>query len=137
VKLRRMSECNGATIGRLEFGDHWCFTLEDIERSVKVPGETCIPAGRYAIRLKAFGGMYERCLARFSWNAPGMLWLQDVPGFTDVLVHPGNTNKDTSGCILVGEQVTLDGKLVASATAYERVYMYAVKNLDQLHIEVA
>lgn len=87
-------------------GEPFCFSLEDLIRAqddnadgvidadevaaVKVPGETAIPAGTYRVTMHdspKFG------------RVP---LLHDVPGFTDVLVHAGNTQKDTKGCIIVG-----------------------------------
>jgi hypothetical protein len=58
-----------------------------------------------------------------------MLHVQDVPGFEYILIHIGNTDKDTAGCLLVGEQaVTTKGdmRVNMSKIAYERLYPAAV-----------
>ena len=33
----------------------------------------------------------------------GMLWVRDIPGFEYILIHTGNTDEHTSGCLLVGD----------------------------------
>ena len=81
------------TIGRLSVGStRFCDTLEPEVRAVKVPGHTAIPAGRYEVIVNRS--------PRFGRELPRLL---DVPGFEGILIHRGNTVKDTSGCILVGE----------------------------------
>src|SRR5689334_6988148 len=73
-----------------------CFTLEDVYRAVKVPGETRIPAGRYEIKLRPEGGKYGKYVDRFGeWQKPGMLHVTNVPNFEWILIHPGNSIKDT------------------------------------------
>ena len=68
-----------------------CWTLEDVVREVKIPGETAIPAGRYDVRLSLS--------QRFQKLLPEVL---AVPGFTGIRIHAGNTQADTAGCLLVG-----------------------------------
>lgn len=84
-----------ATIGELFVGDQaerFAFTLEDrVHGGPKIPGRTAIPAGKYGIVLHNS--------PRFQQEMP---LLCDVPGFEGVLIHAGNTPKDTEGCILVG-----------------------------------
>lgn len=99
------------TIGCLSVtGTRFCDTLEDRVRDLnveaKIPGETAIPAGRYGV-VVAYSPRFRRELPR----------LQDVPGFEGILIHRGNTAADTSGCILVGENLE-PGRLVNS-TPYE------------------
>ena len=93
LRLRREPTIHGrVTFGDLYVDGKWqCFTLEDAVRAVKVPGETAIPAGTYrltTVTSPKFG--------------PNTLHLQEVPGFTHVHIHAGNSEKDTEGCILVG-----------------------------------
>jgi hypothetical protein len=125
VTLQRLFVVDGAQLGMLTFeGDPapWCWTLEDEPREVKIAGETCIPHGRYELRLRKFGGLYDRYRVRYPWNEPGMLWLQDVPGFDDVLIHCGNHKNDTRGCVLVGHGAFVYGSLSQSVEAYAELY---------------
>lgn len=99
------------TIGRLYVDSiPFCDTLEDrvrdLSRESKVPGQTAIPAGRYEIIVNRS--------PRFKRDLPRLL---NVPGFEGILIHRGNTDDDTAGCILVGENRE-PGRMVNS-TPYE------------------
>lgn len=79
----------------------YCHTLEGIipPDGIKTPQMTAIPAGKYPVVLS----MSER----FGKVLPE---IQNVPNFTGVRIHGGNTISDTEGCILcayniVGEDV--------------------------------
>ena len=105
-----------------------CYTLEDEYRDVKVMHETCIPEGEYEIKLRAEGGFHSRYLKRYGadWHK-GMLWLQDVPNFTWILIHTLNDSTQTSGCLGVGsaqQDLDLDAKglITQSRDAYMRLY---------------
>jgi len=102
------------------------YTLEDQAQSgQKVAGETRIPAGRYPLIERAHGGFHRRYKARWKWHL-GMIEVADVPGFSDVLIHAGNTDDDTAGCILVGDSqvqnLTERGFIGSSRVAYKRVW---------------
>lgn len=113
-----------------------CYTLEDQPNFPKVPKETRIPAGTYQIKLRTEGGMHPRYKKRFPFHV-GMLWLQNVPGFQWIYIHPGNTDEDTDGCILVGDQKVQhangEGKVLHSTRAYIRLYLKVVEELDKNH----
>lgn len=99
-----------------------CFTCEDPRQTVKIRGETRIPAGTYEIKLRREGGMHKRYARRFGEHV-GMLWLQNVPNFEWIYIHLGNDAQDTEGCILVGEQREESTLVVhKSAIAYARIY---------------
>ena len=110
-------------------GERVCFGLEDERRDVKVAGETRIPAGVYSVGLRTVGGFHARYAKRFSAFHQGMLHVQGVPGFEFILIHCGNTDADTAGCLLVGDDVvTTHGamRLLASVSAYTRLYRMVV-----------
>ena len=79
-----------------------CYTLEDEHRDKKVKHETRIPQGTYQIKLRTWGGFHTKYSRRFAYVHVGMLEITNVPNFTDILIHGGNTDEDTSGCLLVG-----------------------------------
>lgn len=98
--LKRIQLDPDCTIGDLSIGGHHiAWTVEDTVREIpgqpvevwKIRGQTAIPVGRYKI---------ERTFSpRFQVTMPLLL---DVPGFTGVRIHAGNTAADTDGCILPG-----------------------------------
>jgi hypothetical protein len=92
LRVIREPSTAAATLGILLIdGVFVCWTLEDVVREVKIPGETAIPAGRYAVRLSLS--------QRFQKLLPEIL---TVPNFKGIRIHAGNTQADTAGCVLVG-----------------------------------
>lgn len=87
-------------VDRLFFGE----TLEDTDRYLevkggeKIDGDTAIPRGRYRVTLSMS--------RRFGRNMPE---IHDVPGFSGVRIHGGNTEADTHGCPLLGQVRTATG----------------------------
>jgi hypothetical protein len=115
-----------------------CHTLEDEYRLDKVSAETRIPAGTYEVKLRTEGGFHQRYSDRFPDLHEGMLHVTEVPNFQYVLIHIGNTEADTAGCLLVGSAPTEDGRLTNSTRAYKKVYAHvleALKRGEQVTIE--
>lgn len=113
LTLHRRPSVGGATIGKLYIdGLYACCTLEDVIREVdgvsvadwKIKGNTAIPAGHYRVTLE-----YSN---RFG---PDTLTINDVPGFSAIRMHAGNTSADTEGCPLLGLQAT-DTTLIAGTS---------------------
>lgn len=102
------------TVGQLYVNNKlFCNTLEDrvIDKNKngvfdgeekKVYGESAIPYGKYKVIFN--------WSPKFGRNLPRLL---NVPHFEGILIHPGNTNKDSAGCILVGNNTSV-GKLSSS-----------------------
>lgn len=120
-----------ATLGKLFIdGVFECYTLEDEYRALKVPGETRIPAGSYDVGLR-FSPKFS---PRLGHDA---LWVQDVKNFQYILLHPGNSEKDTEGCILLGSGVS-NATLTESRKAYFALYAKVSENarMDELQLAV-
>jgi len=108
-----------STIGKLFInGESFCDTLEnpwiDNQRSI-----SCIPKGNYKVRLR---------LARESATRDYLhLLVQDVPNRDWILFHRGNTAKDTSGCILVGngrqQDIVENSRLAMDLVMQEIIYL--------------
>lgn len=130
LTLRRdLPRAAGFSMGKLFFGSKFlCGTLEPEDSGLECPiagalvlqrkrhGLIAVPMGDYSIILCAsprfsgrafykshFGGLIPRLVA--------------VPGFDGVLIHPGNTVADTSGCLLVGNRIG-QGVLGSSRAAW-------------------
>lgn len=88
--------------------------MEDAVREEKIVGKTAIPAGTYQVIVNR--------LSKFKRDLPLLL---DVPYFEGIRIHRGNTAKDTSGCILVGEN-KVKGKVINS-TKYETLLTSILK----------
>lgn len=103
---------SGCTRGKLYLdGQFECFTLEDTVRiGPKVPGQTAIPVGAYKLIVNES--------PRFKRRLP---LLVNVPGFEGIRIHPGNTAKDTEGCLLVGDRLGSESDIESSRTAFERL----------------
>ena len=96
------------------------FSLEDTVRpnGEKIPGKTAIPQGRYRVILSES--------KRFCRELPLLL---DVPGFTGIRIHAGNTCENTEGCILVG-QTRGDSSIGKSRAALEPLIQKIRAGLD-------
>ena len=127
--LKRIAKMEKYTIGKLYIdGKYFSDTLEDTDRNltstmskdkiakVKVYGKTAIPAGTYVVDMNTVSPKFgERSWAQpYEGKVPR---LQDVPGYEGVLIHPGNTADDTSGCILVGRN-KVKGQVVESQDTF-------------------
>ena len=113
-----------------------CYTLEDQYQAVKVMHETCIPEGTYDIKFRKTGGFHAKYSERYKNAHYGMLHIQDVPNFTYILIHTGNTDEHTSGCLIVGEtqqdlEISKDGFVGSSSVAYKKMYSKVAGQLLQ------
>lgn len=130
--LQRLSFFDDYSIGVLYKNSKiLCFTLEDEKRTIKINGETRIPFGTYEIKLRTFGSMSERYSKKFHFHK-GMLHLQNVPNFSFVYIHIGNTDDDTAGCILVGNELNIKkNMLIGSTLSYTELYQDMLSELNQ------
>ena len=131
IEVKRIAKRSTYTIGKMYIdGNYFCDTLEDVDRSInqkdsldtikqiKVAGATAIPTGTYKVIVNMS--------PKFQRNLPRLI---DVPGFEGILIHRGNTDKDTAGCILVGENKVV-GKVINS-TVYEKKLVNILQNTKE------
>lgn len=108
INVRRTFKGSDYTIGKLYIDGHYlCDTLEDTVRpaGTKIAGKTAIPAGTYKVK--------KTMSPRFKKILPEIL---NVPGFSGVRIHSGNTAADTDGCLLLGLNKTKGAVLESQTT---------------------
>ena len=117
---------NGVLFDVTDGIDFLCYTLEDEYRAME---------GIYKITLRTVGGIHKKYKNRFPEIHKGTLWVRDVPNFGCILIHCGNTDEHTAGCLLVGDtqvnnQIEKDGYIGKSTQAYTRIYLHIAKALE-------
>ncbi len=135
ILIERLWKKEDYTIGKLYIdGVFLCNTLEDKDRGLastmpladvkklKKAGITAIPTGTYNIRMDVISPKYSNK----EWyltncNGARMPRLENVPGYEGVLIHPGNTAKDSEGCILVGKN-DIKGMVTKSKEYFLQLY---------------
>ena len=136
------------TIGKLYISnEYFCDTIEDTDRGlkstmseaeilkIKKSSTTAIPIGTYAIDLNIVSPRFGN-RSFYSSVCEGKLpRLQNVKGFEGVLIHCGNTEKDSSGCIIVGEN-KVKGKVINSQKTFEKLYRILKESKDKILIKI-
>lgn len=148
--LKRIARRDTYTIGHLYIdGEYFCDTIEDTDRglrqdmqpsvirAMKRKGITAIPAGRYRVTLevrspKFSQKKYEKKYGFCDGYLPRLI---NVPGFDGVLIHIGNTAKDTEGCLLVGKNTKV-GKVLESAATFRELYKMLQEEKESIYITV-
>ncbi len=134
LKLKRLARKSSYTIGRLFLdGVYLCDTLEDKDRGLKstmslgevkrlkVKAQTAIPTGSYVIDMNTVSGRFGSKAFYKEVCGGRVPRLQNVLGYEGVLIHCGNTDRDTEGCILVGENKAV-GRVINSQATFRKVY---------------
>lgn len=145
--LIRKYKCQSYTIGKLYVdGEYICDTIEDTDRGLsdemsidkikenKRYGITAIPRGTYHITLDVVSPKFKNR----PWAKPydGKLpRLQNVKGFEGVLIHVGNTAKNSLGCILVGEN-KVKGQVINSTATFHKLMNRLLSATDDITIEI-
>lgn len=138
ITLKRIALKDTYTIGKLYInGEYFCDTLEDKVRDLnkngvfdngekKIYGQTAIPYGTYNVKWT-----YSNKFKKY------MPLIENVPYFTGIRIHAGNSSADTQGCVLVGENKAV-GKVLNSKNTVNKLYPIiekACKN-DSVTIEI-
>ena len=123
ILLKRIAKRDSYTIGKLYINNNYfCDTIEDKDRAltqqmdsaaiqkIKVYAQTAIPTGKYQVVMT-----YS---SRFKKIMPLLL---NVPGFSGIRIHSGNTANETEGCIITGQNKVV-GKVINSRVTTSKLY---------------
>lgn len=140
LKVKRNYLGDKYTIGNFFINDsYFCDTLEDVVRDLnkdgdllddgetKIPSQTAIPYGRYKV-IYTFSPHFGKKLPR----------LVGVKHFDGILIHGGNTDRDTAGCILLGFN-KIKGRVINSTKCMEKfikIVEECVKNKEEMWITI-
>lgn len=129
LELIRTFKGTEYTIGKLYVGGiYLCDTIEDTVREdgVKVYGKTAIPDGTYKVML-TYSNKFKKVLPL----------LLDVPMFEGIRIHSGNTEDDSLGCIIVGQNKE-KGKVINSRVTFDKLMAILNKRLagEEITIEI-
>lgn len=147
LRLKRIARRDTYTIGRLYVdGEYFCDTCEDVDRglrqdmaqsvirAIKRKGVTAIPTGRYRVTMDVQSPKF-RTKAMYQFCNGYLPRLINVPGFDGVLIHVGNTAKDTEGCLLVGRNTRV-GKVLESRVTFVKLYEKLKKAEGNIYITI-
>ncbi len=102
MRLKRFITGPRFTLGVLEFGGKKFFVLEPPWRNNR-RNESCIPDGEYVVEVDNTG----------RWKYARVL---DVPGRSAIEFHPGNTVKNTQGCLMPGYGFSIKNEFLTYST---------------------
>ena len=148
--LKRIAKKQLYTIGKLYIdGQYFCDTIEDVDRGlnqsmslsqiqqIKIKDQTAIPTGTYQIDMNTVSPKYSN-YAKYYWAKPygaKLPRLINVPGYQGILIHVGNTQKDTSGCIIVGQNKVV-GKVINSTIIMQKLMTKLLSSKDKITITI-
>ena len=149
LEVKRIGDNGKASIGAFYIdGIFKCFTIEDQEqKGDKVKGETRVPEGTYTVSIRAEGGYHNKYTAKYGSMHKGMLCIHNAPNwkiindgkeFQYILIHTGNTDAHTMGCLLLNygaDSASFSGS--NSGGAYKDLYPVianAIGNCEEVTI---
>ena len=134
IEVKRIFNCSTYCISHIYIdGKYICDGIEDTDRmlddsmdenyikSKKVYGKTAIPIGNYKMTIDVISPKFSQ-KKYYKYFCNGKLpRLEYVKGFSGILWHKGNTEKDSAGCLILGYN-KIKGKVIDSQRAFETVY---------------
>lgn len=120
ITLKRINLTETYTEGKLFLnGKYFADTIEDKVRDLnkdgkldtqKVYGKTAIPYGTYKVTM-SWSNKFQKTLPE----------VKNVPEFSGIRIHSGNSADDSLGCILVGQK-TKNGWISNSRVTCSKLY---------------
>lgn len=126
AELIRLEKSDEGTFGVLKLdGKVYCVTLEPEDKD-NAQGVSCIPEGTYRCKRvdsPRFGNTFE---------------ITNVPGRSHILLHPGNLEDDTQGCVLLGKHFGFlrHKRGVMNSGATFKAFMIGTADQDEFDIHI-
>lgn len=134
IQIKRIAKKPTYTISKWYInGQYFCDGIEDTDRGlsddmplsdirrIKVAGKTAIPTGKYQVTLKIKSPKYSQKGFYMGFCGGYMPRLLKVKGFEGILIHSGNSERDTEGCLICGQNKVV-GKVVNSLETWKKLY---------------
>ena len=138
-------------ISDIYINDEWvCNGLEDTDRGLddnmpdwmirnkKIPTRTAIPTGRYRVNMDTVSPKFSRYPFYMQVCQGKLPRLENVKGFSGILIHCGSDQTMTDGCLLVGFNRT-KGKLTDCKEVFQKLYgqmIAAHRRGEEIWIEI-
>lgn len=134
IKIKRIAKRPLYTIGRVYInGQYVCDSIEDKDRGltdsmtesqikkIKIKDQTAIPTGTYNLTMKVKSVRFSQKDYYKKYCNGYLPRIENVKGFSGILMHRGTDQNSSSGCIILGYN-TIVGKVTNSQKAFETVY---------------
>lgn len=140
--LRRLYKKPTYTIGKLYIdGKYFCDTIEDTVRDLhrtngkaKIYAKTAIPEGTYKVTMDVVSPKFRNA----NWAKPyggKVPRLLNVPYFEGILIHVGNTERNSAGCIIIGQN-KIKGQVINSVQTFHNLMKELLKDKNNITIEI-
>lgn len=138
ITLERFKFTDKSIIGKVytDFNDFSCFSLENPKIGSEAQKDLAIPYGTYSLKRHP-GSSFEKTLRSITNdNLMEMILVynEQVSSGRGILIHWGNTEVNTKGCILLGNSIK-ENFLEDSRSACKDFYK-SLKNLDLSKIKL-
>lgn len=134
ILLKRIYNCHKYCIGHIYVdGQYICDSIEDTDRMLdqtmsineilkkKIKSQTAIPTGTYNVLMNVVSPKFSLKQYYMDICKGKVPRLDNVPGWSGVLIHVGNTEKNSAGCIIVGKNL-VKGQVLQSKQCFENLY---------------
>lgn len=132
--LKRIYNCKDYCIGHIYVdGQYVCDCIEDTDRmldqsmpilkiqATKVKSQTAIPTGTYNILMNIVSPKFSLKPYYMDICKGKVPRLDNVPGFSGILIHTGTNQYSSAGCLIVGYN-KIKGRVINTKTAFEKLY---------------
>lgn len=145
ILVNEIEEHTDWTISDVSIDNVKCFySVEDEYREQKIKGETRVDAGTYPLELRDSPKFSHKWLVnpdggfeivwhedateeqKKNWKPHQLIWIKNTPRHEFCLIHWGNSDDDTEGCLVIGLSLGYDGKrqriVKSSRICYQKWY---------------